>query len=73
MQGHGSGRDRPGPTLPGLPAQWEGEKETEVMTVGDAEREEGRALRWNNRKTRRGPGIWEGFPEEGTFKLRPEE
>lgn len=62
----------PGPALTGRSVQWEVEKEIEVMNVGDAKKEEDKVLRLNNRKTRHGPGIWEGFPVEVIFKLRLE-
>ena len=39
----------------------------------NADREEAIILRLNNRKTRHGPGIWEGFLEEVIFELRSEE
>ena len=39
----------------------------------NADREEAIILRLNNRKTRLGPGIWEGFLEEVIFELRSEE
>ena len=38
----------------------------------NADREEDTVLRLN-RKTKDGPGIWEGFLEEVVFELRSEE
>lgn len=63
----------PASALTRLSVQREVGKERQITNVSNAEREEDKVLRLNNRKSRHGPGIWEGFPEEVIFELKSEE
>ena len=59
--------------LTGHSAQWEVGKDTQITDMANAEKEEDEVLRLNDRKTRHGLGIWEGFSEEVTFELKSKE